>query len=366
MKCKVENIMMKVLVIEDEQLVRDTIIETLIYNGYNAQGAFNGQVGVKLAKQIRPDVVLCDVSMDGMDGYGVLEALRGDSVTATLPFIFLTARADRQSMRRGMELGADDFITKPYSSSELLGAITARLSRIGSITHEAENHLTQARQKLVEMVSERIQRPLESVSHALETVSRQLKQLPPADMQHLLDTASGDSRRISRIVDQMALYVRMDNGLLTAQHIAQEGKNLLLRDIWMQALERATTIVENRSDIEFEFDEHNPNVKVFGDSETLTHALMELIINALSNSPQCGIVTFSQWAEDKTVWFSVTDHGMGMSPRHVQAAMGEGNEPADGMGLKLVRGIIEAHGGKFALHSGPGEGTTAAVWVPKI
>lgn len=121
--------MIKILVIEDEVPLQEEILELLRLEGFEAIGAATGNIGVKLAKQHLPDLILCDITMPLLDGYGVLLKLRNDPATATIPFIFLTAKANRKDMRRGMEFGADDYLTKPFTSAELLLAIHVRLAK---------------------------------------------------------------------------------------------------------------------------------------------------------------------------------------------------------------------------------------------
>jgi DNA-binding NarL/FixJ family response regulator len=121
--------MKKILVIEDEAETRDNLVLMLEMEGFKPCAAPNGRVGVEIAKRELPDVILCDVSMPELDGHGVLEALRADTTTVSIPFIFLTARGDKKDLRTGMNLGADDYLTKPASAEEVLSAINARLDR---------------------------------------------------------------------------------------------------------------------------------------------------------------------------------------------------------------------------------------------
>src|SRR5215470_11701709 len=119
----------KVLVIEDEAETLENLVLMLEMEGFKPFSAPNGRAGVTVAKRELPDVILCDVSMPEMDGYGVLENLRADSTTVSIPFIFLTAKGDKKDLRTGMNLGADDYLTKPASAEEVLSAINARLDR---------------------------------------------------------------------------------------------------------------------------------------------------------------------------------------------------------------------------------------------
>jgi DNA-binding NarL/FixJ family response regulator len=121
--------MKKILVIEDEPETLDNLVLMLEMEGFKAFGASNGRAGVELARHETPDVILCDVTMPELDGYGVLEKLRADRATVSIPFIFLTAKGDKKDLRVGMNLGADDYLTKPASAVEVLEAINSRLER---------------------------------------------------------------------------------------------------------------------------------------------------------------------------------------------------------------------------------------------
>lgn len=119
----------KILVIEDEKNIRENLVELLELSGYDVFSAENGIEGVKSARQNIPDLIICDVMMPEMDGYGVLHALSKDLNLVQTPFIFLTAKAGNEDLRKGMRYGADDYITKPFEASDLLSSIETRLKK---------------------------------------------------------------------------------------------------------------------------------------------------------------------------------------------------------------------------------------------
>src|SRR3954470_22473896 len=121
--------MPKILLIEDEPQMRKNMQLILKREGFEVVAAADGSEGILLAKRELPDLILCDVMMPEVDGYGVLGALRAERATEMIPFIFLTARGDKADVRSGMNLGADDYLTKPVSVDDLLGAIRSRLTR---------------------------------------------------------------------------------------------------------------------------------------------------------------------------------------------------------------------------------------------
>jgi len=119
----------KVLVIEDNNDIRENVIEILELAGYTVYEASNGKTGIELARKHLPDIILCDIMMPGLDGYGVLYMLNKQPETGAIPFIFLSAKAEHVDLRKGMEMGADDYLTKPFDDMELLTAVESRLNK---------------------------------------------------------------------------------------------------------------------------------------------------------------------------------------------------------------------------------------------
>jgi diguanylate cyclase (GGDEF)-like protein len=136
--------MKTILVIEDERSIRDNLLKILNYSGFRAIAAKDGLDGVEMAKTHLPDLIVCDILMPELDGYGVLTELLQDSATAKIPFIFLSAKADRSDTRIGMNLGADDYLTKPFSSDELIEAVRARLEKQAAIVQPYLDDMQQA------------------------------------------------------------------------------------------------------------------------------------------------------------------------------------------------------------------------------
>jgi DNA-binding NarL/FixJ family response regulator len=121
--------MKKILVIEDEPEMRRNITTLLRYHNFEPIAAENGRTGVEAARRERPDLILCDVMMPELDGHAVLQTLQADAALARIPFIFLTAKGEKEDLRCGMNLGADDYLTKPISNADLVHAIQVRLRR---------------------------------------------------------------------------------------------------------------------------------------------------------------------------------------------------------------------------------------------
>lgn len=133
--------LIRILVIEDNEDVRENIAEILELANYRVSTAENGMIGIEKAIKDKPDVILCDIMMPGLDGYEVLEKLKTSKKTASIPFIFLTAKVEKSDIRRGMNLGADDYLTKPFQENELLEAIECRLRKHNFLKKEFSKNI---------------------------------------------------------------------------------------------------------------------------------------------------------------------------------------------------------------------------------
>ncbi len=134
--------MTRILVIEDEAVILENILDLLEAEGFEVYGALNGTEGIRLAKERHPDLIISDVMMPGIDGYDVLETLQNDPATAIIPFIFLSANAALKDIRKGMNLGALDYLTKPFSRIDLLSAVRSRVEiadRVKGLMSERES-----------------------------------------------------------------------------------------------------------------------------------------------------------------------------------------------------------------------------------
>ncbi len=162
-----------ILIIEDEQAVRKNIVDMLNAEGFQAIAAADGQMGVELAITTIPDLIICDVMMPKLDGFGVLEKLQKLPTTEAIPFIFLSARSELNDFRRGMSLGADDYLTKPFTRAELLEAIATRLAKhaaFSELKHKLEEFQQSSSLKddFISTVAHELRSPLATMKMAIE------------------------------------------------------------------------------------------------------------------------------------------------------------------------------------------------------
>jgi two-component system OmpR family response regulator len=167
--------MRKVLIVEDEIVLRNNMEEIISLHGFEVKSAENGEAGLLLARHFQPDLILCDIKMPRYDGFWLIEQIRNEVGLQSVPFIFVSAKVDRRDVREGMELGADDYITKPFTSNELIQAINSRLDRVKILRSQAEgkesNALEEIDQKEFEKVLEMINRLTPSEKRILKRIA---------------------------------------------------------------------------------------------------------------------------------------------------------------------------------------------------
>src|SRR5690606_19237694 len=197
--------MKNILLIEDDAILRENTSELLELSNYNVLTAPNGKIGLEMARNTLPDIIICDIMMPELDGYGVLEGLAGNEKTKHIPFIFLSAKTERKDVRKGMDLGADDYITKPFEEEELISAIESRLAKAAILKEDKET-----------------QNPLDSNPEELRTLN---------DLKNFFD----DNGEILKFTQGERIYGEGQNsnfiylvskGLIKCHKLDEQGKHL--------------------------------------------------------------------------------------------------------------------------------------------
>lgn len=367
--------MTKILVIEDEKYLLEDITELLEYSDFEVQGVSSGLKGVQLAEAYVPDLIICDIMMPDIDGYQVLEEIRANPYTANVAFIFLTAKADRDSLRQGMELGADDYLTKPFTSGELLTAINTRLNRHQLMALQTEQKMENVKRQLTRMVTHELRTPLISINTVVDVISRQLGQLDPSEMQELLDSISAGSKRLSHRVEQLVFITQLEAGMLTRELIARDGMPMSLWDMLVAANNLARRFSDQPPpDVTVQFHDHDHESHVMCNPPALKQALAELIANAIKFSPQGGQVDITQWRSGGKVMISIFDQGPGIPEDQLAEALRDFSQlnresqeqQGMGMGLSLAHRIIDVHGGKLDILSIVDKGTQVTIGLPVV
>ncbi len=358
--------MTKILVIEDETPIRENILELLDAEEFEAIGAENGKIGIQLAVAEMPDLILCDVMMPELDGYGVLKALRDTKATATIPFIFLTALADKGDTRKGMELGADDYLTKPCTPDELLKAIAIRLEKQAAANKQSREKLDELRSQLALALPHELRTPLNGILGASDFLLADWEELEPAEIREMLQHIRSSGQRLYRLIQNFLLYAELEI-LAKEPARAQALQNCQISST--QAIVAGAAWEKARSalrETDLQLDLQDGSVLMAG--ARFKKLVEELVENAFKFSESGTPVTVTTRIQGDTFILSVSDKGRGMSAEQIaqigaymQFERKVYEQQGSGLGVAIARRLAELHGGQLTIDSTPNQQTTVTV-----
>ncbi|MEG4309604.1 MULTISPECIES: response regulator [unclassified Microcoleus] len=361
--------MAKILVIEDEEAIRENILELLEAENFEGIGASNGQVGIKLAIEKIPDLILCDMMMPEVDGHGVIKALRSEPLTATIPFIFLTAKADKVDIRTGMELGADDYITKPCTPQELLKAIAIRLEKQKTISRQSQKTLDELRTNISMSLPHELRTPLNAILGFSELILSEYQVLEESDILEMIGQIHTSGHRLYRLIQNFLLYAELEIAA-TNPELLKEMRNSefsCVKSLLSQKARQQAKHANRTDDLQLNLQDSSVAI----DSVRLAKIVEELLDNAFKFSLEGTPVLLRTFVENQTFILSVKDQGRGMT--NDQIAQLEAYRQFDrklyqqaglGLGLAIVQRLVELHGGEFKIESLPQQETIVCVSLP--
>lgn len=361
--------MKKILVIEDEQSVRLNILKILKFENFESMGAENGEMGVKLAQEQKPDLILCDIMMPVLDGYGVRNALCQDPVTETIPFIFLTAKAERADMRLAMSLGADDYLTKPFSRQELLETIFARLDKQTVIHKQFKEKLDQLKGSIATSLPAELFIPLQKVRSFLETIHREDAALTHPTLLPEAKESYDASLRLERLLQNFLLYALLEITIQDPSQAADFRGNCTTESSDLIAEIAKEKAKEFGRDADLDLQLQPAILPIL--AANLAKIVEELLDNAFKFSSPGSLVQVFSSLESGQFRLKITDHGQGLSPQELidldayaqfgQKLNGLGGA---GLGLTIAKRLAELHDGILEIDSEPSIHTIVQVALP--
>jgi len=362
--------MKKILVVEDAQSLRKDILEMLGFEGFNAIGAENGLMGVEKARRELPDLVVCDIMMPGLDGFGVLEELRRDPATATIPFIFLTARTDRVDIRQGMGLGADDYLTKPFTASELLNTVHARLEKHELIEQIAEQRMDDLRGNIILALPHELRTPLNVILGFSDLLISDAEIMNAARISEMARHINSSAMRLFRLIENFLVYAQTELVKSDSRQLEQLRAGYLIYPqaaIVNYAEHKARTLGR---EADLVLDVRNTEAIAISE-EYLRKILEELMENACKFSEAGTEIFVSGWPERDRYAIQIADRGRGMTPgqweslgAYMQFDRRIYEQQGAGLGLIITKRLTELHNGSISFASALGEGTTVTVSLP--
>lgn len=363
--------MQKILVIDDEEVFRQATACALQRRGFETHEAGNGAAGARLAHQLLPDLIICDINMGEMDGFTLLETLRHDPATAAIPFILMTGLGDASSMRRGMNLGADDYLPKPFTAPQLFSAVEARLRKREALRKNAEKQLTALRTNLALALPHEMITPLNGIFGLAQILSTDADSLGPEEVADFGRSILESAERLHRTVQNFLLYSQLeiqatDPASITRLRAAQTA------NVQTPLEARARHLAEKwkrTPDLQLELGDGSVAMA----QDLFTKLIDEVLDNAFKFSAAGSAVRITSRVDPAGYEICVTDQGHGMEPKQIanigayaQFDRETHEQQGSGLGLAIVQRIIELHGGQFGVQSQPGTGTTVRLQIPVI
>jgi two-component system, sensor histidine kinase and response regulator len=362
--------MKKILIIDDEEWLREMVHLALQQRGFQVVEAANGAEGIEMARKELPDLILCDVNMDKVDGYLTLSSLRKEAPTAAIPFILMTGLADNAGMRHGMELGADDYLPKPFTTDGLYAAVDARLKKAQTIRDEAERKLAHLRDNISLMMPHEMRTPLNGILSNAEMLANSSASLKPAEVAEIGLEVRKSGERLARLIENFLIYAQIelvaaDPKNVNALRIGRTDHPRAL--IERHAVEQATQ-AGRRPDLAMEL----ADVPVPIAGEYLSKITDELLQNAFkfssANTPVR--LTFAETFNGAAL--SVSDKGRGFTAEQImrigaymQFDRKLHEQQGLGLGLTIAKRLVELHGGTFSITSDKESGTVITAKFPK-
>jgi two-component system sensor histidine kinase/response regulator len=360
--------MKRILVIEDDPAVRGVIVDALQTRGWRSTEAGDGEAGLNAAIAELPDLILCDIQMPKLDGFHVLRAIRSRRGMATVPFVFLTGHGEKPMMRQAMELGADDYIVKPFTVSELLAAVEVRFQKQAVIDESADNKLQALRETLTSALPHELVTPLNAILGFAALLADDPRANPEQVHEYAL-LIKGAGERLHSLISKFLVYAQVE--LATADFQQRESFRSRpagpTQDVIQTVAERVVREHNRENDLVL-------NLAVVEHRVAPSH-LERLVREAVDNAcrfstPGTPVEVISR-ATHNSFELRATDRGRGLTPDQIRQVSANiqferklTEQQGTGLGLAICRRLAELYSGTLEIHSSPGTKTELVVQLP--
>jgi len=343
--------MKKILIVEDDDRIREDITFSLSLNNYETIEAANGFDAIELAKNHIPSLIISDIMMPRMDGYELLLTLQQEEKTASIPFLFLSAKTDKSDVRKGMNLGADDYITKPFDLEELIVAVETRLKKREIAEKQYQQRFEDLRSSIRSILPHEIRTPLNAI---LGFTDFMLKN-PNNNLDNLEDMLSrvySSAKRLNSLFENYMIYANLEIIATNQEEIEKliESKTYFVKNIIFDIAMYKADLYKRKGDLDIQLVDGNLRVA----NEFFVKSLEELIDNAFKFSEMNSVVSITTKTDARYYIIEIADHGNGFSPEqlkslgaYVQFDRKLYEQQGSGIGLTIAKRIVELHQGKF-------------------
>jgi two-component system, sensor histidine kinase and response regulator len=361
----------RILCIEDEPQMRLVIQMALESVGYEMEEAEDGKQGLDRAMETTPDLILCDINMPGMDGFQTLEELRKHKSTSHIPFIFMTGESPRKYLRKGMNLGANDFILKPIDMEDLIKTVQMRLLEVDRNKEETQKAVAGLSESITRALPHELHTPMTGILGLAELLKDQADEMTPSDVKDLAELLFTSAMRMNQTLEKFWIHTQClllpyDNEKLSASR--QTGtKNI---DLTIRRVAEDLALSHKRS---ADLTLHLVPLSIAISEKYFEQVVTQVIENAFKFSTVGTSVSITTTVKNTFGFILIKDQGRGMSEDQVQKIHGfmqfdreRYEQQGLGLGLMIAKRLIKIHDGKLEITSGIGQGTTFTITLPLL
>ncbi len=362
--------MKKILIIDDNIVVLKTIASMVKNAGFEVISTNSGNEGITMAIEKQPDIILCDIEMPDLNGYDVLISLLNDIKTSSIPFIFMTAaRKKKTEQRFGMTLGADDYLTKPFTEEELISSINSRLKKRKITLRENEEKMEKLRSNIVYALPHEFRTPLTTILMSSNFLEQRAEKLDTDEIIKISSRINKAGRKLQRLLENFLLYTQIEviksdeDKLKLLNEKITDKPSIIINNIAKRISEennRTNDLQVNTIDIPLNITQEN-----------LEKIIIEILDNAFKFSDKGSQVSVNTEIVDNSYQITITDNGVGMTAEHInnigaymQFERNLYEQQGSGFGLAICKKIIEVHSCKMNIESKPDEYTKVRINIP--
>jgi signal transduction histidine kinase len=357
--------MNSILIIEDEADLLENLSVFLTLEDYHTYTASNGKDGVNLAFEKLPDLIICDINMPEMDGYQTLKAIRANPSSSNIPFIFLTARSEKSDFRLGMELGADDFISKPYTEDEIINAVKSRLEKRSKLKQSFDKEMDELRQNFVSTLPHELKTPLSVILAYSDILKKNAADYDKDEISSMAQAINDAGKRLHRLSNNYIFYISLsefntiidktpDNATFAA-HICLEQISETIRE---------ANNKNNRISIKL------APADIFIAKSYFEKIIEEILDNSIKFSNNNTDIYIESKIENKNYKICFTNTGVEFTKEQINKIGGfmqfnrkYVEQQGLGLGLAIVKKILEIYNGDMRIESFNGH-TAVSIILP--
>ncbi|NEP41100.1 MAG: hybrid sensor histidine kinase/response regulator [Okeania sp. SIO2H7] len=345
--------MTKILVIEDEPMVRNNIEQILELSDYEPIVAKDGKEGLELAKLHLPELIISDIMMPNLDGFGVLKALKKEVNTENIPFIFLTAKAEKSDFRTSMDLGADDYLSKPFTPEELLGAIATRLEKKVVVERKTKVQMQELRNNITLHLPHELNTPLNGIISGAAFLEEFADSLDPDEIREIAENLKISGERLYRMTKNFLLYAHLETIAKDKEKLKSfraESDKCFVKDLIRATAYNKLKKANREEDLHLDLEDALLAIS----QKHICKLIDELTDNAVKFSTPGTPVTIVSIVKNRTFNLYVIDRGRGMNSEQfarvgalMQFERKLYEQQGSGLGLAICQTMVKVYGGEL-------------------